>query len=218
MNQKLYLILAIFACITFSTTAQNNKPIFPSPQKIKYSEGKISSDVPYLLQGNLKLQPNSLAVLNELFNTKSANKALPVIITSLKSADKNLTVSGAYTLKTTPQSIQISVSDNRGAFYALQTLKQLKTDNNFPLVDITDFPDVLSRGSVEGFYGNPWSHQDRISQFKFYGGLKLNTYIYGPKDDPYHSSPNWRKPYPEKDAQQIKELVQEAKNNEIDFG
>ena len=217
MNQKLYLILALFACITFSTTAQNSNPIFPSPQKINYSEGNTSSDVPYLLQGNFKLQPNSLVVLNELFNTNSSNKALPVIITSLKSTDKNLTVSGAYTLKVTPQSIQISVSDNRGAFYALQTLKQLKKDNNFPLVDITDFPDVLSRGSVEGFYGNPWSHQDRISQFKFYGGLKLNTYIYGPKDDPYHSSPNWRKPYPEKDAKQIKELVQEAKNNEIDF-
>ena len=217
MNQKLYLLLALFAFITNSTTAQNNDAIFPSPQKINYSEGKTSSDVPYLLQGNFKLKPNSLVLLNELFNTKSANKALPIIITSLKSADKNLTVSGAYTLKVTPQSIQISTSDDRGAFYALQTLKQLKKDNNFPLVDITDFPDVLSRGSVEGFYGTPWSHQDRISQFKFYGSLKLNTYIYGPKDDPYHSSPNWRKPYPEKDAKQIKELVQEAKNNEIDF-
>ena len=217
MNQKLYLLLALFAFITNSTTAQNNDAIFPSPQKINYSEGKTSSDVPYLLQGNFKLKPNSLVLLNELFNTKSANKALPIIITSLKSAVKNLTVSGAYTLKVTPQSVQISASDDRGAFYALQTLKQLKKDNNFPLVDITDFPDVLSRGSVEGFYGTPWSHQDRISQFKFYGSLKLNTYIYGPKDDPYHSSPNWRKPYPEKDAKQIKELVQEAKNNEIDF-
>ena len=217
MNQKLYLLIALFAFITNSTTAQNNNAIFPSPQKINYSEGKTSSDTPYLLQGNFKLQPNSLVVLNELFNTKSANKALPIIITSLKSTDKNLNVSGGYTLKVTPQSIQISVSDHRGAFYALQTLKQLKKDNNFPLVDITDYPDVLSRGSVEGFYGNPWSHQDRISQFKFYGSLKLNTYIYGPKDDPYHSSPNWRKPYPEKDANQIKELVKEAKNNEIDF-
>lgn len=218
MNQKLVLLIALFAFITNTATAQNdNTAIFPSPQKINWNEGKISSDAPYQLQGNFKLKPNSLVVLNELFNTKSANKVLPIIITSLKSTDKNLTVSGAYTLKITSQSIQIGVSDNRAAFYALQTLKQLKKDNNFPLVDITDFPDVLSRGSVEGFYGNPWSHQDRISQFKFYGALKLNTYIYGPKDDPYHSSPNWRKPYPEKDAKQIQELVQEAKNNEIDF-
>ena len=45
----------------------------------------------------------------------------------------------------------------------------------------------------------------------------MNTYIYGPKDDPYHSSPNWRKPYPEKEAAQIKDLVKEAAANKVDF-
>jgi len=218
MNQKLFFFIALFSLITNTALAQNtNYTIFPAPQKINFSEGKLSTDTPYQLQGDFKLKPNSLVLLNEMFNTKSANKALPITITSLKSSDKNLNVSGAYTLKITPQSIQIGVSDNRATFYALQTLTQLKKDKTLPLVDITDFPDVLSRGSVEGFYGTPWSHEDRISQFKFYGALKLNTYIYGPKDDPYHSSPNWRKPYPTENAKQIKELVQEAKNNEIDF-
>ena len=45
----------------------------------------------------------------------------------------------------------------------------------------------------------------------------MNTYIYGPKDDPYHSSPNWRLPYPEKEAKQLQELVKVAKENEVDF-
>ena len=45
----------------------------------------------------------------------------------------------------------------------------------------------------------------------------MNTYIYGPKDDPYHSSPNWRLPYPEKEAEQLQELVKVAKENEVDF-
>ena len=133
MNQKLFLFIALFALITNIATAQNdNNPIFPTPQKINWNEGKISSDTPYQLQGNFKLKPNGLVVLNELFNTKSANKALPIIITSLKSTDKNLTISGAYTLKITPQSIQIGVSDNRAAFYALQTLKQLKKRQQLP--------------------------------------------------------------------------------------
>ena len=107
-------------------------------------------------------------------------------------------------------------------FYAAQTLKQLaKYDEGkkiLPLCSIKDYPDVLFRGTVEGFYGQPWSHADRIEQIRFYGRIKLNTYIYGPKDDPYHSSPNWRKPYPAEEAEHIKELAKEAAHNKVNFG
>ncbi len=61
------------------------------------------------------------------------------------------------------------------------------------------------------------SHADRIEQIRFYGRIKLNTYIYGPKDDPYHSSPNWRKPYPAEEAEHIKELAEEATHNKVNF-
>ena len=52
---------------------------------------------------------------------------------------------------------------------------------------------------------------------KDYGKNKMNTYIYGPKDDPYHSAPNWRLPYPDKEAAQLQELVAVANENEVDF-
>ena len=45
----------------------------------------------------------------------------------------------------------------------------------------------------------------------------MNSYLYGPKDDPYHSCPNWRLPYPEKEAQHIKELVDACNRNYVDF-
>ena len=64
---------------------------------------------------------------------------------------------------------------------------------------------------------NSLSHQARLSQLKFYGKNKMNTYIYGPKDDPYHSAPNWRLPYPDKEAAQLQELVAVANENEVDF-
>jgi hyaluronoglucosaminidase len=218
MKLKHLLLLTAFLSFTNTGWTQNGSyNIYPSPQKTNLSEQKISADLSYKLEGNFKLKPNSLALLNEIFNSQNKSKVLPVIINPIIKTDKSLQISGAYTLKITPQAIQIGAFDNRGAYYALQTLSQLKKDNTFPLVEITDFPDVLSRGSVEGFYGTPWSHEDRISQFKFYGALKLNTYIYGPKDDPYHSSPNWRKPYPAENAKQIEELVQEAQKNEIYF-
>jgi len=113
--------------------------------------------------------------------------------------------------------IVLAGQDERGTFYALQTLAQLLNDNQLPVVEIKDYPSVRFRGVVEGFYGTPWSHEARLRQLKFYGENKMNTYIYGPKDDPYHSSPNWRLPYPEKEALQLQELVKVANENEVDF-
>lgn len=77
-------------------------------------------------------------------------------------------------------------------------------NKQLPYLDINDYPDLPNRGVVEGFYGTPWSHQVRMSLIDFYGKFKMNTYLYGPKDDPFHSCPNWRLPYPEKEAQNIK--------------
>lgn len=112
--------------------------------------------------------------------------------------------------------------DERGAFYGIQTLRQLiespiAAEKQLPYLDINDYPDLPNRGVVEGFYGTPWSHQVRMSLIDFYGKFKMNTYLYGPKDDPFHSCPNWRLPYPEKEAQNIKELVQACKRNRVDF-
>jgi hyaluronoglucosaminidase len=47
--------------------------------------------------------------------------------------------------------------------------------------EIRDWPEMPIRGSIEGFYGPPWTHKDRLSQLEFYGENKQNTYIYAPK-------------------------------------
>ena len=64
-------------------------------------------------------------------------------------------------------------------------------------VTVTDWPPDIARGVVEGFYGNPWSHEDRQDLFRFYGDNKMNIHIYGPKNDPYHHS-RWYELYPRK--------------------
>lgn len=130
--------------------------------------------------------------------------------------------SGAYALTVNEDGVDIVGYDERGAFYGLQTLRQLMTSpvadgGRLPYVSINDYPDLPNRGVVEGFYGTPWSHQVRLSLIDFYGRFKLNTYLYGPKDDPYHSSPNWREPYPDKEARQLGELVEACRRNRVDF-
>ena len=130
-------------------------------------------------------------------------------------------LSGAYLLTVSEDGVSILGYDERGAFYGLQTLRQiveLTGERNLPCgLEINDWPDLPARGVVEGFYGTPWSHQARLSLIDVYGRFKMNTYIYGPKDDPYHSSPNWRKPYPEDEARNIAELVRACERNRVDF-
>ncbi len=65
-------------------------------------------------------------------------------------------------------------------------------------------------GVIEGFYGTPWSHVDRLDLLRFMGRVGLNTYVYAPKDDPYHRE-RWREPYPRAEAARLRELVDSAR-------
>ncbi|MFD0431057.1 beta-N-acetylglucosaminidase domain-containing protein [Streptomyces zhihengii] len=50
----------------------------------------------------------------------------------------------------------------------------------------------------------------------FYGDVKANTYIYAPKDDPYHRG-KWREPYPADKLAELGELVRRATDNHVRF-
>lgn len=170
------------------------------------------------------------------FNTKNVNKSLKNVADFLTANPKGINLKveygkksekigvnqrpGSYILEITPKEIYICGYDEDGAFYGLQSLRDIieSTDGTaIPCMKINDYPSLLHRGVVEGFYGEPWSHAVRLSLIDFYGRNKMNTYLYGPKDDPYHSSPNWRLPYPPDQAAKIKELVDACKRNHVDF-
>jgi len=128
----------------------------------------------------------------------------------------------AYRLTVDDKGISITGRDRRGALYGLRTLAQLfdspvGRSGLIPVCDIADWPELPHRGLVEGFYGSPWSHDTRLALIDWLGANKMNTYIYGPKDDPYHSSPHWRKPYPPEEARHIRELAERAQKAGVDF-
>ena len=195
--------------------------IFPEPQEVTISSQTYAPPHGYALRGINNPDADAVRLLKEALPFAKSGKSLPLEIKKLKDKAPEMQRSGAYTLTITKKGITIGIVDDNSLFYAAQTLKQLvKYDEGkkiLPLCSIKDYPDVLFRGTVEGFYGQPWSHADRIEQIRFYGRIKLNTYIYGPKDDPYHSSPNWRKPYPAEEAEHIKELAKEAAHNKVNF-
>lgn len=125
-------------------------------------------------------------------------------------------VAEGYYLEVTPQGAVIVGRDGRGAYYGVQTLLQMMEEGRLEVCQIEDYPDVAFRGSIEGFYGRPWSHEHRLRQLDFYGRNKMNVYIYGPKDDPYHRA-HWREPYPADEAARIKELNERAQQRGVHF-
>ena len=72
-----------------------------------------------------------------------------------------------------------------------------------------------SRGVIEGFYGPPWSYQDRLDMLRFMGRVGMNVYFYGPKDDPFHRG-RWRDPYPADQIARLGELVRVGKESGVD--
>lgn len=72
------------------------------------------------------------------------------------------------------------------------------------------------RGTIEGFYGAPWSMADRSKHIEFLARSKANTFIYSPKDDPY-ARDRWRDAYPAATLKALGKLAATAKRNHVDF-
>ena len=116
--------------------------------------------------------------------------------------------------------VTIVGSDADGAYYGIMTLQQMmeqkSAEGRIAEVTIEDYPEIEFRGYIEGFYGYPWTHEERMSLMEDTAKYKMNTYIYAPKDDPYHRT-NWKELYPEDQAQQIAELAQAGHENNFNF-
>lgn len=61
-------------------------------------------------------------------------------------------------------------------------------------------------GVVEGFYNDPWPHQERLRMISFLEDVGMNYYIYAPKVEPFHRQ-RWKLPYPEAEMKNFAELV-----------
>jgi hyaluronoglucosaminidase len=216
--------LAIICLFASCSIYAQNIDIQPVPQQVSNKEKQISLTETYQLSGDTDANPYAVQELKKLLaGRQPGNTGVHIYIG--EKGDKSIRKFNrlipahkeGYYLSINDKEIVLAGNDERGTYYALQTLRQLLNNNELPVIEIKDYPSIRYRGVVEGFYGTPWSHAARLRQLRFYGENKMNTYIYGPKDDPYHSSPNWRLPYPEKEATQLQELVKVAKENEVDF-
>ena len=117
-------------------------------------------------------------------------------------------------------SIVVLGKNTDAAFYGLTSLYQI-----FQQIDgaklsaftLQDYADVVTRGFIEGYYGNPWSTEDRVNLMNWGGYYKLNAYVYAPKDDPKHNA-KWQELYtPEEIEQKVKPLAAAGNQSKCRF-
>lgn len=222
--QKKIMTTILSGLISLTALGAQELTIHPVPQQCVERQGETGIPASYkLVVSDESRLSKALVLLDSIMPEADDDAKFTVRVgikgdKSVKSYSKRIpSAAEGYYLESSKKGIVIAASDSRGAYYGVQTLAQLLESGRLPFLEITDYPDIPYRGVVEGFYGKPWSHAARLSQLDFYGRNKMNVYIYGPKDDPYHSTPNWRKPYPEKEAKQLQQLVKRADSNNVMF-
>ena len=70
-------------------------------------------------------------------------------------------------------------------------------------------------GVVEGFYGPPLSHEDRLDLLAWVGRWGFNCYGYAPKDDPLHRQ-RWREPYGDDDRDRFADLLARGREHGVE--
>lgn len=223
--KKTILLVAAALTAALSGVRAQQPTLSPLPQKATWSEVAFAHGTPVYIEGADKADADAVALLCEKLDgclTPSPQGAVRLLIgevgdKAVKAYRKQVPAHAeGYLLSVEPDRVVIAGRDGAGTYYGVQTFLKLWRQQNVMQCRIEDWPSVDCRGVIEGFYGNPWSHKDRLRQFEFYGCNKLNIYVYGPKDDPYHRA-HWRDPYPQDEAVRLKELVQEAHRNKVQF-
>ena len=100
--------------------------------------------------------------------------------------------------------------------YALNSIATWVKAGAAETLEMIDGPDFPIRGVVEGFYGQPWSHSQRMRAIEHLGDFNMNTYFIAPKDDPLQRF-NWRSPFSDEFIAQTKELTEHGKDHAINF-
>ncbi|SOU04824.1 Hypothetical Protein LMG19146_03754 [Xanthomonas arboricola pv. fragariae] len=216
--------------------------IFPAPVSITLQGGTVTLGQSVVLVVAPGADPESVALVRRILGTAGVTKIataarLPatldrphIVLGTAEAAVVRdaLTRSKAvqdthkegYTLASvalgTGSLITLAGHDNDGLFHAAQTLRQLVERPAIPTLAIQDHPAMPIRGTIEGFYGAPWSMADRSKHIEFLARSKANTFIYSPKDDPY-ARDRWRDAYPAATLKALGKLAATARRNHVDF-
>jgi hyaluronoglucosaminidase len=223
MNFKKIFFAVAMLCgmASYTATYAQKTDIYPVPQSVQWSEETaFGNDVAYTITGEATADADAVNAFKKNFKTE--NGTIEVIMgergdEAVAAYESRIPAKAeGYYLEVSANKVVIAGNDGSGTYYGVQTFTQMASQPNVMCATITDYPSVPQRGLVEGYYGNPYSEADRMGLLKMFGEMKMNVYIYGPKDDAYHKS-KWREEYPTELGKKITEYVNVAKANKIEF-
>ncbi|MFF1506048.1 beta-N-acetylglucosaminidase domain-containing protein [Streptomyces sp. NPDC058326] len=216
--------------------------VWPRPQSLAAAGPSVRLGDEVTLVADEDADPYALAALRELLRTagvRTVHTGLPgrgpvvrasgpsgeaagEALTAQGVADRLDLPRGGYRLATgrfqERDTVALDGVGEDGLFHAVQTLRQLVGgDGRIPGVVVRDWPGTAERGITEGFYGRPWTAEQRLAQIDFLGRTKQNRYLYAPGDDPYRGA-QWREPYPAARQAEFRALAERARARHVTLG
>ncbi len=188
-----------------------------------------------LYPGAISIELREEKSVESFFATLRREAGATAVQPTVELAKEGYILEATYPRASVPNHLRITAATSQGFHNALLRVPDLlivwpsnlptdliphpqavRVEKNRTSAVIADFPSFPERGVVEGFYGVPWTHQDRIDILRFAGAHGMNVYYYAPKNDPYHRK-LWREAYPPEDMKRLGELVETAHRNFVDF-
>ncbi|MEU1226402.1 beta-N-acetylglucosaminidase domain-containing protein [Streptomyces sp. NPDC005828] len=216
--------------------------VWPRPQSLTAAGSSVRLGDEVTLLADADADPYALAALRELLRAagvRTVHTGLPGrgpvlraagpsgeaaerALTALRVPERLDLPRGGYRLATGRfqgrDTVVLDGVGEDGLFHAVQTLRQLLgAGGEVPGVVVRDWPGTAERGITEGFYGRPWTPEQRLAQLDFLGRTKQNRYLYAPGDDPYRQA-QWREPYPAAQRQEFRALAERARANHVTLG
>ena len=217
MKRIFITLLALFMVVTI-----NAYQIYPKPQSITTNGGEITIQNRMNVVIEEGVNENVKTFITEALEAKGIKPVFKRYVSTLKylyvgvngsggDADSYATSCGLsrsvfssgnnkfdpYLLHIANDGTMVILGDNNNSvFYGVSTLSQM-LNSNYTITPATvqDYSYTQYRGLVEGFYGMPFTVDQILSMLDFFKKYKLNTFIYGPKADPYHAG-SWDEDYP----------------------
>ncbi|MFJ8859780.1 beta-N-acetylglucosaminidase domain-containing protein [Streptomyces sp. NPDC102451] len=212
--------------------------VWPRPQSFKASGHAVALGTEVTLLADATADPYAVDALRGLLRdagVRTVHDALPgrgpVIrlggtdagraLRALRAPDRADLPSGGYRLGVGRADGRPTVAldgvGEDGLFHGVQTLRGLVKDGTVAGAVVRDWPGTAVRGMTEGFYGQPWTLDERLAQLGFMGRTKQNRYLYAAGDDPYRQS-RWREAYPADERAGFRTLAGKARAEHVTLG
>lgn len=199
--------------------------IYPTPQSVTYGSGTVTlpatMQVTYGAGIDQYTKDRAVEAFKEAGVTLSTSATTAVKLSVTIGDTGNNGKYDAYKLTINASGMTVIGKDTDAAFYGLTTVKRIlqQVENRqVKYLTVEDYADVPFRGFIEGYYGNPWTVDDRAALMEFGGEYKMNIYFYAPKDDPKHST-KWRELYTDAELEtKIRPLAEAGNKSKCYYG